>query len=38
VLARPRADALGLPPLRHWRDGLEVYMQRAGLTAAAQPS
>ena len=38
VLARPRVDALGLPPLRHWRDGLEDYMQRAGLTAAAQPS
>jgi dTDP-4-dehydrorhamnose reductase len=34
VLARPRADALGLTPLRHWRDGLEHYMALAGLTAA----
>jgi len=33
VLARPRADALGLTPLRHWRDALEDYMQRAGYTA-----
>ena len=35
VLARPRADALGLPPLRAWRDALEDYMSRAGLLAAA---
>ena len=29
VLARPRADALGLPELRHWREALEDYMSRA---------
>lgn len=34
VLARPRADALGLPALRPWREGLEDYMSRAGLAAA----
>lgn len=34
VLARPRADALGLPGLRPWREGLEDYMSRAGLAAA----
>ena len=34
VLARPRADALGLPALRPWREGLEDYMSRAGLLAA----
>jgi hypothetical protein len=34
VLARPRADALGLPALRHWREGLEDYMSRAGLAVA----
>jgi dTDP-4-dehydrorhamnose reductase len=33
VLARPRADALGLPALRPWRSGLEDYMSRAGLAA-----
>jgi dTDP-4-dehydrorhamnose reductase len=33
VLGRPRADALGLTPLRHWRKALEDYMTRAGLTA-----
>jgi dTDP-4-dehydrorhamnose reductase len=33
VLARPRADALGLDPLRHWRDALADYMDRAGLLA-----
>ena len=33
VLARPRADAHGLPPLRPWREGLEDYMSRAGLAA-----
>jgi hypothetical protein len=38
VLARPRADELELPVLRHWRDGLEDYMQRAGLAAAGQVS
>ncbi len=35
VLARPRADALGLTPLRSWREGLGDYMQRARLVAAA---
>jgi dTDP-4-dehydrorhamnose reductase len=34
VLARPRADALGITVLRHWREGLEDYMDRAGLLAA----
>jgi len=34
VLARPRADAAGLAPLRDWRDALTDYMQRAGLAAA----
>jgi dTDP-4-dehydrorhamnose reductase len=34
VLARPRADALGLPALRPWREGLADYMTRAGLAAA----
>jgi dTDP-4-dehydrorhamnose reductase len=29
VLARPHADALGLPELRHWRDALADYMSRA---------
>jgi dTDP-4-dehydrorhamnose reductase len=29
VLARPRADALGLPELRHWREALAAYMSRA---------
>ena len=33
VLARPRADALGLPPLRDWRAALEDYMGQAGLRA-----
>lgn len=31
VLARPRADSLGLAPLRPWRDALVDYMRRAGL-------
>lgn len=35
VLARPRAEALGLAPLRSWREGLADYMTRAGLAAAA---
>lgn len=38
LLARPRADELELPSLRHWREALEDYMQRAGLAAAGQPS
>ena len=33
VLARPAADALGLEPLRHWRDALADYMRLAGLKA-----
>ncbi|MEA2474570.1 MAG: dTDP-4-dehydrorhamnose reductase [Thermoleophilaceae bacterium] len=35
VLARPAADAAGLTPLRHWREALEDYMTRAGLSAEA---
>jgi dTDP-4-dehydrorhamnose reductase len=35
VLARPAADAAGLTPLRHWREALEDYMARAGISAAA---
>jgi hypothetical protein len=31
VLARPRADALGLAPLRPWREALSAYMDLAGL-------
>jgi dTDP-4-dehydrorhamnose reductase len=34
VLARPRADALGLTPLRGWREALEDYMQLAGYAAS----
>ena len=33
VLARPRADAVGLATLRPWREGLEDYMSGAGLAA-----
>ena len=33
VLARPRADALGLPTLRPWREALSDYLERAGLVA-----
>jgi dTDP-4-dehydrorhamnose reductase len=33
VLARDRADALGLAPLRPWRDALQDYMNRADLAA-----
>ena len=33
VLARPRADALGIAPLRPWREALADYMARAGLAA-----
>ncbi|MHB8692810.1 MAG: dTDP-4-dehydrorhamnose reductase [Solirubrobacteraceae bacterium] len=33
VLARPRADALGLTPLPSWQDGLRRYMQDTGLAA-----
>lgn len=35
VLARPRGDALGLTPLRDWREALEDYMTRAGLAATS---
>jgi dTDP-4-dehydrorhamnose reductase len=38
VLSRPRADALGLTPLRPWREALEDYMERAGHAAARSPS
>ncbi len=31
VLARPRADSLGLSPLRGWREALADYMAQAGL-------
>jgi len=31
VLARPRADELGLPSLRAWREALDDYMARADL-------
>lgn len=34
VLARPRADALNLPPLRSWHEGLHDYMEQAGLSQA----
>jgi dTDP-4-dehydrorhamnose reductase len=36
VLARPRADELGLTPLRGWREALEEYMQLAGYAASAR--
>jgi dTDP-4-dehydrorhamnose reductase len=32
VLARPRADELGLTPLRPWQEALEDYMAQAELT------
>jgi len=35
VLARPRADSLGLEPLRHWREALAEYMRRAELLSIA---
>jgi dTDP-4-dehydrorhamnose reductase len=34
VLARPRADRLGLTPLRPWGEALDDYMAKAGLAAA----
>lgn len=34
VLARPRADSLGIARLRPWRDALADYMRRADLAAA----
>ena len=33
ILDRPRADALGLTPLRPWQDALADYMGQAGLLA-----
>jgi dTDP-4-dehydrorhamnose reductase len=33
LLARPRADAAGLEPLRHWREQLADYLAVAGLAA-----
>ena len=36
VLARPRADALGLPALRYWRDALADYLIQAPLSAAVE--
>jgi dTDP-4-dehydrorhamnose reductase len=33
VLARPRADSAGLTPLPCWREGLQAYMEAAGLLA-----
>jgi dTDP-4-dehydrorhamnose reductase len=35
VLARPAADALGLPALRPWQDGLGEYLRSVGLAAGA---
>jgi dTDP-4-dehydrorhamnose reductase len=35
VLARPRADSLGLPALRPWREALYDYMDRAGLSGVS---
>ena len=35
VLARPAADALGLPALRPWEEALSDYLQSAGLAAGA---
>jgi dTDP-4-dehydrorhamnose reductase len=35
VLARPRADALGVHRLRNWREALVDYMTQAALTAPA---
>jgi len=35
VLARPRADALGLAPLRPWREALRDYVHSAGLATHA---
>jgi dTDP-4-dehydrorhamnose reductase len=37
VLARPRTDALGLPPLRPWNESLDDYLEQAGLDRASQP-
>jgi hypothetical protein len=32
VLANERAESLGLAPLRPWREALDDYMRRAGLS------
>jgi dTDP-4-dehydrorhamnose reductase len=34
VLARPRADSLGLSPLRSWQQALADYMDQAGLSGS----
>ncbi len=34
VLARPRADSLGLPAMREWRDALGDYLRQAELVGA----
>jgi dTDP-4-dehydrorhamnose reductase len=36
VLARTRAEQLGLAPLRDWRVALEDYAQRAGYAGSSQ--
>jgi dTDP-4-dehydrorhamnose reductase len=38
VLARPRADALGLPVLRGWGEALDDYMSQVGLKRAEVPT
>jgi dTDP-4-dehydrorhamnose reductase len=38
VLARPRTDALGLRPIRHWEQALSDYMEQAGLGVAGDES
>ena len=35
VLANEAAERLGLAPLRHWREALDDYMRRAGLSAGS---
>ncbi len=35
VLVSRRAESLGLAPLRHWREALADYMERAGLVSGA---
>jgi dTDP-4-dehydrorhamnose reductase len=37
VLARPRADSLGLPALRQWPEALSDYLERAELAASGSP-
>jgi dTDP-4-dehydrorhamnose reductase len=34
VLAREAADAAGLGPLRHWREALADYIERAGVASS----